>query len=572
MNRMTKYLLVLFACSTLSAFSQEKRGADMPWTTYEAEHMKTTGTVLGPKYTAFQVETESSGQKCVKLTKAGQNVSFKSLKKANAIVVRFSLPDSPEGGGTTATLGLYVNGKLVQPLTISSKLSLLYGGYPFSNDPKLGKARNFYDEVRLKDLKINAGDLIKIQRDDVKGNTAEYCIIDLVDLEEVAAPLTAPENSLSIMDFKGANFDGDYTEPLKLCVGKAWESKKSVWIPAGTYKISGEIMVPANMIIQGAGMWHTILVGNETDYADDPSRRLKFFGNGGNVVLSDFAIIGHLEHRADDEPNDGIVGSYGVNSKIQRIWIEHTKIGVWVENSKNLLVEGCRFRNTIADGVNFCVGMAESTMKNCTTRGTGDDCFAMWPATFLLNKFKPGNNVITHCTGQLPFLANGAAIYGGESNKISNCLFTDISPGSAILISTTFPTEDPKTNNHFSGTTVIENCDIKTSGGWDHSWDFRASISICMDRRGIPGIQVQNTNIENSFSDGISIVTRGADSKGPELTNAVFKNVTITKSGIGATDKHALWIDNTARGSVTIEQSKITDVKNESKNFTVTNK
>jgi hypothetical protein len=216
--------------------------------------------------------------------------------------------------------------------------------------------------------------------------------------------------------------------------------------------------------------------------------------------------------------------------------------------------------------------MAESTIKNSTTRGTGDDCFAMWPATFLLNKFKPGNNVITECTGQLPFLANGAAIYGGENNKISNCLFTDISPGSAILISTTFPTEDPKTNNHFTGTTVIENCDIKTSGGWDHSWDFRASISICMDRRGISGIAIKNTNIENSFSDGISIVTRGADNKGPELTNAVFQNVTIAKSGIGATDKHALWIDNTGRGSVTIEQSKITDIKNESKNFVVTQK
>ncbi|MBC7486826.1 MAG: hypothetical protein H7282_08745, partial [Cytophagaceae bacterium] len=73
---MNKYILVLFACSTLTAFSQEKRGAEMPWTTYEAETMKPTGTVLGPKYTAHQVETESSGQKCVKLTKAGQNVSF----------------------------------------------------------------------------------------------------------------------------------------------------------------------------------------------------------------------------------------------------------------------------------------------------------------------------------------------------------------------------------------------------------------------------------------------------------------------------------------------------------------
>jgi len=216
--------------------------------------------------------------------------------------------------------------------------------------------------------------------------------------------------------------------------------------------------------------------------------------------------------------------------------------------------------------------MAESTMKNCTARGTGDDCFAMWPATFLLNKFKPGKNTITHCTASLPFLANGAAIYGGESNKITNCVFTDISPGSAILISTTFPTEDPKTNNHFSGTTVIENCDIKTSGGFDHSWDWRAAISICLDKRSISGLDINHVNIENSLSDGISIVSRIDYQVKPELSNAIFKNVKISKSGIGAEGKHALWIDNTANGSVTIEGSTIADIKNEAKNFTVVNK
>jgi hypothetical protein len=196
----------------------------------------------------------------------------------------------------------------------------------------------------------------------------------------------------------------------------------------------------------------------------------------------------------------------------------------------------------------------------------------MWPATFLLNKFKPGKNIITHCTAQLPFLANGAAIYGGESNKITNCLFTDISPGSAILISTTFPTEDPKTNNHFSGITVIENCDIKTSGGFDHSWDWRAAISICLDKRNISGLEIKNVTIDNSLSDAMSIVSRIDYQVKPELSNAIFKNIKISKTGIGTEGKHALWIDNTANGSVTIEGSNISDIKNEATNFTVVNK
>jgi len=45
----------------------------------------------------------------------------------------------------------------------------------------------------------------------------------------------------------------------------------------------------------------------------------------------------------------------------------------------------------------------------------------MWPALQTrLRGAEPasGNNVIRHCTGQLTFLANGGAIYGGADNRI----------------------------------------------------------------------------------------------------------------------------------------------------------
>src|SRR5438105_11252897 len=103
MNIMHRYIFILLAFCTLTSSAQEKRGADIPWITYEAENMKTNGTVMGPKYGPFLVETESSGQKCVKLSSKKQYVEFKALKKANTIVIRFSLPDSKEGGGTTST-------------------------------------------------------------------------------------------------------------------------------------------------------------------------------------------------------------------------------------------------------------------------------------------------------------------------------------------------------------------------------------------------------------------------------------------------------------------------------------
>src|ERR1039458_6751865 len=138
--------------------------------------MTTTGTILGPKYDPYLVETESSGQKCVKLAAVGQYVEFAAKATANAIVVRYSLPDSRDGSGFNSTLSLYLNGKLVQKLPVTSRYSWLYGRYPFTNTPKAGKPRNFYDEVRLKGLTIGQGDIVRLQKDDE--DSVKYCIID----------------------------------------------------------------------------------------------------------------------------------------------------------------------------------------------------------------------------------------------------------------------------------------------------------------------------------------------------------------------------------------------------------
>jgi hypothetical protein len=186
--------------------------------------------------------------------------------------------------------------------------------------------------------------------------------------------------------------------------------------------------------------------------------------------------------------------------------------------------------------------------------------------------YVPGHNLIINCTGQLPYLANGGAIYGGDSNAIKNCLFTDISQGSAILVSTTFPTEsrDKSINNNFSGTTIIEDCDIKTSGGFDHEWDWRAAVEICLDKRGISGLEIKNLNIQNSLSNGLSVIAKNVDGKVGVLTNASLENVNISNYGIGVKGKHSLFISNGAHGSLNIIKSKIADVKNESADFNLT--
>jgi hypothetical protein len=533
--------------------------------------MKTNGVVLGPKYEPHNLATEASGQKCVKLTAAGEFVEFPALAQANTLVIRFSVPDSKDGNGATANLGLLINGKPVRKLALSSHYSWLYGNYPFTNKPEDGKTRNFYDEIRVKDLSISKDDVIRLE----KSSASEpACILDLADLEDVAAPLAAPINSLSVLEFgAGGKGDTDDTQALLNCIVEAKKQRKVVWVPAGDYKLTGDILLSSSVTIQGAGMWHTTFVGDEKQYSKS-ARRVRFKLSGSDIHLADFAIVGKLNYRNDEEPNDGVVGAGCSDSSMTRIWIEHTKTGAWIYNGTRLRIDGCRFRNLLADGVNLCVGTNGTVIENCSARGAGDDCFAIWPTAsdqHFLQNARPGNNVIRHCTAQLPFLANGGAIYGGVSNRIEDCLFSDISAGCGVLISTTFPTADEKLkiDNNFSGTTVIRDCELLRCGGYDHSWGWRGSLQICLDRRSISGLTISGLEIKDSISAGVMIVAPGSKQGQGTLSNARLERVDISNYGIGLPDQHGLFIDKDVLGGLTVVNSKIPETQNNSAHFSI---
>ena len=549
----------MMAPGVTPSFAQH--GATVPWVTYEAEDMTNTGTVMGPKYEPNVVEAESSGRRCVKLSATGQYMQFAAKAAANSMVVRYSVPDTANGVGADYTLSLYINQAFAGKLPLTSRYSWLYGKFPFNNDPSTGSPRNFYDEVRTNGLSINPGDLVRLQKDGA--DTATSYVVDLVELENVSAPLKQPANSVSIKTY-GAGGRGitDDTTPLNDCIKAALSNGKSVWLPPGTYKITGNISLPSDITIQGAGMWYATLAGDPELYTN-PSRRVFMSGNGSNIHLADFAIIGKVNYRKDTESNDGLVGSYGTGSAISRIWVEHTRTGAWLVNSCGLVVDSCRFRDTIADGINLCVGMRSAIVTNCTARGTGDDCFSVWPESHIPEKFSPGLNVITHCTAQTPFLANGSTVYGGFNNRIEDCLFRDMPYGCGILISSTFHVGA----NVFSGTTVARRCDLIRCGGYDPGYKWRAALQICMDTNahgsaGISGVDLNNLNITDSISEGMSIVGNIGT-----LTNAVMSNVNIHNYGVGVSDRHGLWIKSGAKGSLTVSNSAIGDTLNNSDAF-----
>jgi len=251
---------------------------------------------------------------------------------------------------------------------------------------------------------------------------------------------------------------------------------------------------------------------------------------------------------------------------------------MWFYVCDQMVVESCRFRNTLADGINLCVDVRNSVIENCTARNTGDDCFAVWPTAsdqgFTQEAPAPGNNVIRHCTGQTPFLANGASLYGGASNRIEDCSFSDIATGCGILLSTTFPTSDEtlKIDNNFSGTTVVRNCELIRCGGFDHGWGWRAALQLCLDRRSMSGVRISDVRIKDSISDGISVVGPGSKKGQGTLSGVRLENVSVPNSGIGADGHHGLWVRDDAVGDLTIVRSSIVDLKNDSHSFQIITK
>lgn len=124
------------------------RGATLPYTAYEAENGSTNATTVGPDRTYLSVPSEASGRKAVVLDSTGEYVRFTLTKPANALTLRYSLPDNAAGTGTDATLSVYADGTALKDLPLSSEYSWVYGGYPYNNDPSQGSGHHFFDETR----------------------------------------------------------------------------------------------------------------------------------------------------------------------------------------------------------------------------------------------------------------------------------------------------------------------------------------------------------------------------------------------------------------------------------------
>ena len=296
------------------ATSANGAGAAVPFTEYSAVGAASNGTVIGPSDNLYTLPAEAVNRTAVTLSGAGQYVDFTLARPANAVDLRYSIPDSADGTGLTTPLKVLVNGQARPNLTLSSVYDWFYGSYPFTNNPADQHGHHMYDDVRTQfGRTLPAGTHVRFEI----ANPSIPVTIDVADFQQVASPAPQPRGSISVLSY-GADPTGqtDSTTAIQNAINAGSAAGKAVYIPPGNYTVTAHLIVN-NVTLTGAGEWYSVLGGNGVgvfgNFAPSPS---------SNVHLSNFAISGQVNARVDSEDFMGIGGSLQ-NSTISDVWIQH---------------------------------------------------------------------------------------------------------------------------------------------------------------------------------------------------------------------------------------------------------
>jgi hypothetical protein len=547
------------------------RGAQLGIAEQEAENATTNGSILKFDTSAYTLAGEASGRQALKLV-PGQYVAFTLTHRANAMTIRYAIPDAVTGGGVDAPLTLSVshnNAESTHPqtITLTSKYSWLYNQYPFTNDPNAGllhpdwwitecgcvpafttptptiskpfRPMHFYDEQRvLLHNTYQAGDIVRLTVP--ADSNAAWTIIDLADFQQVEDAAPQPDNSVSVTDF-GADPSGvrDSADAFDLSIQAAKASAKTVYIAAGTFQVSRHIVVDG-VTVEGAGSWWSIVKGHQVTLsspAPDGSVHtgVGFYGkyapDGGShdVHLSNFAIEGDVRERVDTDQVNGIGGALN-DSTIDGLYIHHTKVGVWLDGPmNNVTVENTVIADQIADGINFHQGVTNSKVVNSLIRNTGDDGLAMWSQAV---GGQPGivdaNNLFDHDTVQIPSLANGIAIYGGRDNTVSNNIVADpVREGSGLHAGSRFG------STPFAGYLRFTNNTTARAGSFELNWKIGLGAIWLYALEGslTANIEVTGDNFLQNTYNAILIVSDWPVKDRYSISNVHFQDIHVDGTG-----------------------------------------
>ena len=483
-------------------------GAKMPYTTHEAENATIeNGATIQQSTDMESTAVEATNQTYVELPKKDAAVTFNVTEPANALNVRYTIPD-----GASGQLDVQVNGSSVGNLDLSSHSAWQYlkGDHEYDQVVDGSSARFRFDETRLllKDIQLKSGDKISLVKK--KDDNVPYGI-DFIELEQAPAPVAQGENSISIVD-KGAsaNDDSDDTAALLAAVEEAKASGKSVYIPEGCFNFDKQVNIEAdNLKISGAGVWHTQLhFTSDKRYGGG----IVFGHNSNGIELSNLYMDSNLTSRYNEDAQyKAISGTLGKDSKIHDIWVQHFEVGMWIGDydqtgnmkyTDGLVVENARIRNNLADGINFAQGTKNSTVKNSNIRGNGDDGLAIWSSiSDGTNAAAEENNKFLNNTIESGWRAAGIGIFGGKGHEISGNLIKDVFAGAGIRVNTVFAGHNFDLND--SGIKIHDNTILRSGTTNDLYKLHRGAIDFQQVRGTIKNVDVYDNKLLNTLADPV---------------------------------------------------------------------
>ena len=489
-------------------YNTDDYGAKMPYTSHEAENATLeNGATIQQSKDMESTAVEATNQTYVELPKKDAAVTFTVTEPANALNVRYTIPD-----GSSGQLDVQVNGSSVGNLDLSSHSAWQYlkGDQEYDQAIDGSSARFRFDETRLllKDIQLKAGDKISLVK---KKDDNVPCGIDFIELEQAPAPVAQSENSISIVD-KGAsaNDDSDDTAALLAAVEEAKVSGKSVYIPEGRFNFDKQINIEAdNLKISGAGVWHTQLhFTSDKRYGGG----IVFGHNSNGIELSNLYMDSNLTSRYNEDAQyKAISGTLGKNSHIHDVWVQHFEVGMWIGDydqtgnmkyTDGLVVENARIRNNLADGINFAQGTKNSTVKNSNIRGNGDDGLAIWSSiSDGTNAAAEENNKFLNNTIEAGWRAAGIGIFGGKGHEISGNLIKDVFAGAGIRVNTVFAGHNFDLND--TGIKIHDNTILRSGTTNDLYNLHRGAIDFQQVRGTIKNVDVYDNKLLNTLADPV---------------------------------------------------------------------
>ena len=552
------------------------RGAMLPWKSYDEGNFSALpppAQVVSTSWDQNSMAADAQKRGCVFLGDTGTYVQWIAQESANALNVRYSVPD-----GTSGTVSLkvtpLVGSVCSQKVAVTSAQAWVYydSGGNLYDAPGAGRTpMKRYNDARIKlGTPLQPGDTLEFRRD--SGDVPIW--IDVVEAETTPpAVASTPANYYNVKDPPWnavGNGTNDDTTAIKNCIAAADAYLKGVYIPAGRYNLSQELVLPNRCAIQGAGMWFTELVFTLT--GPDGAGGIK--GNGSNISIRDLYFKGSQNMREGGYP--GIKGYWGTNSIIENVWLEQTGTGGWIADftarhgiTDGLIVRNCRLRNLFADGINASSGTRNMVIDNCHVRGAGDDGLASWAAGLQHGVGMTSNQMFRYNTIECGNRAGGMGGFGGEGHKYHHNLVQDQAAGAGIRFSTVFIYSGTNQIAYPFGTNdfmrVYENTLIRV-GANDLFANQTGGLELQTRSGNVPNITYSNIVIDGCQSSGIRFID-WYPSSGYLFQNIRFANVSITNVPVGTT------IASAAGGSVLYDNvtaaPPATYLSNSSSNFSI---